>query len=106
MATKLDTVCETKYSKHVMKYISNNENEETRKILEIELAKCVRKIDFFADNVPIEDEIDLLRSYRETFDEENVNTFIIQEIKGRYRHILGLKPVEVLLDYIDIERCS
>jgi hypothetical protein len=104
MTTKLVPICETKYSKHIMKYISNDENDKTCEILQIELQKCVRKIDFLPDNIPIEDEINLLKSYRETFDDENVNTFIIEEIKGRYRHMLGLKPVDVLLDYIDIEK--
>lgn len=98
------TVNQTKYNNRVVVFeFDKNESFDDFKLfcrfLEIKYGEFAKKIDFFADNVPIIDEINLLKSYCYTFDDAEVNMFAKEEIKGRYREMLGLKQVMIIINY-------
>lgn len=91
-------ISETKYSRHIFEY-----NDDTKETLQYYHSKCEefafyrRQIDFMAGDAPIIDEINLLKSYCYTFDDVDVNKFAIDEINGRYRIILGLPIIPIIL---------
>lgn len=91
-------ISETTYSRHVFEY-----KDDTKETLEYYNSKCEefafykRQIDFLAGDAPIIDEINLLKSYCYTFDDVDANNFAIDEIKGRYRVILGLPKITIIL---------
>lgn len=97
-------VCKTKYSFHGITFQANDNYcvEEFYALCEImrtSFQLFIKKIDFLADGIPIIDEINLLKSYCHTFDDKFVNEFAKEEIKGRYRAMLGLESTPVTYDY-------
>ena len=97
-------VNQTKYNNRVVtfEYTKNESIDDFLlfcQFLQNKYEEFAKKIDFLADNIPIIDEINLLKSYCYTFDDAEVNMFAKEEIKGRYREMLGLKQVMIIIDY-------
>lgn len=104
-------VSETKYSKHVVQFkIKKNESIKEFNVfcnfLKRLFNDAFKKLDFMAGDAPLIDEINILKSYCHTFDEVYVNDFAKEEIKGRYRLILGLEPEIVIINYDKVHNCS
>ena len=98
------SVNQTKYNNRVVtfEYTKNESIDDFLlfcRFLQNKYEEFAKKIDFLADNIPIIDEINLLKSYCYTFDDAEVNMFAKEEIKGRYREMLGLKQVMIIIDY-------
>ena len=98
------SVNQTKYNNRVVtfEYTKNESIDDFLlfcRFLQNKYEEFAKKIDFLADNIPIIDEINLLKSYCYTFDDAEVNMFAKEEIKGRYREMLGLKQVMIVIDY-------
>ena len=98
------SVNQTKYNNRVVtfEYTKNESIDDFLlfcRFIQNKYEEFAKKIDFLADNLPIIDEINLLKSYCYTFDDAEVNMFAKEEIKGRYREMLGLKQVMIVIDY-------
>lgn len=104
-------VSETKFSKHVVQFNAkkNDSLEEFEIFCRFMKGLCrdaSNKLDFMAGDAPLIDEINLLKSYCYTFDEVYVNDFAKEEIKGRYRLILGVKPEIIVINYDKVHNCK
>ena len=107
MVFSVSTIYQTKYCEHIVIYAKNKTQNHDDYILlyeffEEQLLNSGKKLDFMAGDAPIMDEINILKSYCHTFDDDDdIYTVKLakEEIKGRYRVILGLKPEKVAYDF-------
>ena len=104
-------VSETKFSKHVVHFNAKKNDSLAEFDIFCNFMKGLykdasRKLDFMAGDAPLIDEINLLKSYCYTFDEVYVNDFAKEEIKGRYRLILGVKPEINVINYDRVHNCN
>lgn len=99
------TLYKTKYSEHTAIFEFNNTQkyDDFKLLCEWFKKKSTisgKKLDFMAGDAPITDEINLLKSYCYTFEEDTYTIELAkEEIKGRLRVILGLEPVETLYNF-------
>jgi ATP-dependent exoDNAse (exonuclease V) alpha subunit len=108
MAFSISTIYQTKYCEHIVIYAKNKTQNHDDYILlyeffEEQLLNSGKKLDFISGDAPLIDEINLLKSYCHTFDDDTYTTKLAkEEIKGRYRVILGLKPEKVVYNFNQI----